>query len=156
MQGEAIAGTAGHQREGGRRVDQRLGDLVHRAIAADGDDMRAASRDRLAAELRGMPRTLGHGDLGVEAVGGDEVADIGGEIGPTSIASGGGIDDEAGLHAVDAMNRGSEETAPGCIGTGMGSWPGAVLASRCIAMSRAASGRASPLSDVRHWFHTRP
>ena len=66
MQREAVARAAGDEREGGRSVEEGLGDFVHRAVAANGDDGRAAGQRGVAGEVRGMAGTIGGRDNGVE------------------------------------------------------------------------------------------
>src|SRR5690606_2624299 len=56
---EPVAGAAGKQSQHGRRVPERGGDLVHRAIAADGDGEEAAVNDRTMSEVAGVARTRG-------------------------------------------------------------------------------------------------
>jgi hypothetical protein len=66
MQRETVAGPARDEREGGWRVQQSLGDLVHGAVAPDGDNRRAARRRRVAGEARGVAGSVGGHDRRVK------------------------------------------------------------------------------------------
>ena len=69
MKCQAVAGATGDEREGGRSVEEGLGNFVHRAVAADGDDGRAAGSRGVAGELGGMAGSIGDRDGGVEGTG---------------------------------------------------------------------------------------
>ena len=58
--GEAIAGSAWHQRQRRVGIRQRACDLVHRPVATPRDDRRDAARDSSARELVRMTRSVGH------------------------------------------------------------------------------------------------
>ena len=66
MKCETVAGPARDEREGGRGVQQSLGDFVHGAVAADGDNRRAARHRRVAGEARGVAGSFGGHDRGVK------------------------------------------------------------------------------------------
>ena len=68
MTTEAVAGTAGHEAEDRRRVDEARCDFVHRAVAADRHDQVAALGERASGELAGVTRSFGehHGGAAVE------------------------------------------------------------------------------------------
>jgi len=69
---EPVARAAGNERERGRGADERLCDLVHRAVAADRDHPGAVVVDRGERQLGGMTRRLGGNEVGVEPVPCDE------------------------------------------------------------------------------------
>src|SRR5712691_7630541 len=55
---------------GGKAVD----DFIERAVAAAGDDQAAAFVGRTHGDFRGVARTGGFGEIGVDAAGGKNVA----------------------------------------------------------------------------------
>ena len=68
MEREAVARAAGNEAHGRRRVDERLGDLVHGAVAADRHDPQVARAHRVLAMISPVawPRALGAADVGLE------------------------------------------------------------------------------------------
>ena len=56
--GEAIAGSAGDEPQGGGGSHQRRSDLIEGAVAAHGDDQRAALRERADGKIVGVARAL--------------------------------------------------------------------------------------------------
>lgn len=59
---EAVAGAAGDEAERGGRADERGGDFVHRAIAADGDHDLAAVGEGFGGEGAGVASVLGEAE----------------------------------------------------------------------------------------------
>ena len=105
MTAESITGPAGNEAEGGGRVNQRSGDLVHGAVAADGDDEVAAVVERTGGEFGGVAGTLGQDEFGAIFVG--ERPQRGKRA---RGATGAGIDDEAGFQT--AMEAGAPSKFP--------------------------------------------
>src|SRR5204862_7059047 len=58
---EDVGRAAGEARERGVRAGEAIGCLVHRAVAAEGDDDVVSLLRGLAAERRGLPAALGAG-----------------------------------------------------------------------------------------------
>lgn len=135
---EAVAGAGGYEREHSRRADQRLGHLVHRAIAADNDHPIAAVRQRTPGQFGGMAGTAGENEAGIEPVFRDERPDDGDQPGSAAVPAGVRIEDEARLHAT-AMTAGVTAAA-----------------SKRTAMAWLASGWASGARAARHWRQTAP
>ena len=98
MEGEPIAGTARDETERSGRVEESLGDLVHRAVAPYGDHAVATLREGRAGEEGGVARAGGRNERGVEPVPDDEGADVIREPRTTRVAAGAGVEDEARLH----------------------------------------------------------
>ena len=66
MKCETVTGPARDEREGGRGVQQCLGDFVHGTVAADGDDDRTAGYRRVTGEARGVAGSVGGHDRRVK------------------------------------------------------------------------------------------
>ena len=117
---------------------QRVSDLVHRAIAADGHNTAAVLIQRASGQFGGVTGAGGEDDVGVEPFSRDEGPDGGNEPGIPTVLPGAGIEDEARFHAA-AMTAAA-----------------VARSSRCAAMARLASVRASGRSASRHWRQTAP
>ena len=109
MAAEAVTGSAGDQAECRRAADQRRGDFVQRAVAADGDDEIATLGLCALGQFAGMARAFGQLDAGRVTTG--ERADfVEGPGGPFRTE----IDDEADFQRGETLTReysdGTDET----------------------------------------------
>ena len=144
VKGEAVARAAGNERECGRRVDERLGDLVHGAVAADGDDALATGLHAVTGEDGGVTGAFGRVKFGVERLAANEVAQQRQQPGAARMPARDGVEDETDFH-------------------GNGANVGAVVfsrevlaAMRCRAIALAASLRTMGARALRHCSQTAP
>lgn len=89
---EAVAGAAGDEAERGGGADERGGDFVHRAVAADGYDELAVVGERFGRERARVAGVLGEADGGAVFFG--ESLDVGQRA---MGGAGAEVDDEAGF-----------------------------------------------------------
>lgn len=64
MAAQSVARTAGDEAKNAIRTDERAGDFVHRAVAADGYDQLAAVDEGLPREIAGMTGARRLNDVG--------------------------------------------------------------------------------------------
>lgn len=99
MAGEAVAGAARDQAQGGRSVDEGAGDFVHGAVTTDGDHRIAATSDSGGCQLGSVTSTLSSSHRGIETVVGDKRGEGGEEFSAIARWSGVRVVDEAVFQA---------------------------------------------------------
>lgn len=97
MATEAVAGATRDEAEEGGGIDERGGDLVERAVAADGDHQAAAIVHGATREFDGVSRAFRGHDVGVEIAFADESAGALDDVRVPRVVPGAGVEDEPGL-----------------------------------------------------------
>src|ERR1051326_6941259 len=75
MQRESVARAARPEPERAGGADERLGDFVHRAVAANGDHPTITREHGVARELSGVTRAFRRDEVRMLDVRGNEIAD---------------------------------------------------------------------------------
>ena len=93
MAAEPVAGTAGHEPEGGGGADEGSGHFVQGAVAADGDDQRTTVGEGGGGEFGGVARAFGEDDFRAQLRGGGlDACQNAGDV------PGARVDDKTGFH----------------------------------------------------------